>query len=126
MNFRKDGALWFVFAYQMLTIGSSFGILLSGLFLFTFIKKPLHLISILLLIVFIYYIGLKYEFIPLVRLNAVLQALNLFNPDFDLLVEVDHSAAVRVVPTIMALQSLEFFYRLLEWVWIFRLITSLQ
>lgn len=108
-NLKNDRMLWFVFTYQMLTLGSSFGILFFVLFLLTFIKKISNFLMIIFLLLMFYFSGLALNFEPLIRLNSIISATLVGTLDYSNLIEADHSASVRLIPFLMAFSSFEFY-----------------
>ena len=108
-NFKVDIKIWLACTYIILTAGSSIGILLFILLLFSFIKSIKRIFFLFNLSLLIYFIGLYYEFTPFVRLNDVLLSFVNLNGNYDNIIEADHSASVRIIPFLMAISSLEFY-----------------
>lgn len=103
-DLKQEKLLWFIFFYQMITFGSSYGILLMLLFILTFLNKPKYAIGIIALCVILIQIALENNFIPAIRIISVIKAYNFSNLDFSKLVKADHSASIRIIP------MLYFFY----------------
>jgi len=107
--YKKEKILWFVFIYQMLTFGSSFGILYIFILILAFIKKPIYLIGIILISILSISIAIKIDFIPLLRIFSVLDAINFSSDGFSDLVAADHSASIRIIPFIYFIKTLDFY-----------------
>lgn len=108
-NFRNDKYIWFVFAYLLLTLGSSFGILFFILLLISFVGRPRYFVSIFSLILIGLFFGYVFQIESLRRLVAVVNVVIFNINDYSRLIEVDHSASIRIIPLIMAVSSLDFF-----------------
>ena len=100
-NLIKDGKkdyIWLIFLYPMLTMGSGFAIVLLLIFLLKFLelKKAIYML-VLILIAFIVVLNLN---IPAVdRVMRFGEAFLKLDPN--LMMVADHSASIRVVPTLL-------------------------
>ena len=108
-NIRKEKMLCFVFLYQILTIGSSFGILFLLFLLLTFLKEPKYFAGIFIMTSALIFIGIENNFVPLIRVIDTIVAINFSSDDYSDLVYADHSAAVRIIPLLMFLKDLDFY-----------------
>lgn len=94
----KDKFIWFTFLYPMLTMGSGFAIVMLLVFFLKYIeiKKIIYILPFLI-VAFIIVLNLN--------LSAVERVIKFgeafFKLDAKLMIEVDHSASIRVVPTFL-------------------------
>lgn len=103
---RNNIMIWFVFLYSMLTMGSGFAIVLLLFFLLRFLKIR-GLLYLLPLLFITSILVLSIDLPAVGRVVKFGQAFIKLDPN--LMIEADHSASIRVVPTILYLNTLDFF-----------------
>ena len=95
---KRDKYIWLIFLYPMLTMGSGFAIVL----LLAFLPK---IIKIRKLIIFLPFVVVAFMVVLNLDLPAVERVLSFgrafFSLDPDAMMNADHSASIRVVPTIL-------------------------
>lgn len=106
--FKKEKMLWFVFLYEMLTIGSAYGILFLIIFLLTFLNIK-YLWFVIIIPVFLFLIAYENNYLPLLRIINTVTSINFNDKDYSDLISADHSAAVRLIPFFIFLRDWEFF-----------------
>lgn len=103
-DLRYDKKLWFVFLYSMLTLGSATALLFIGIIFVRFIR-PRNLVPFIAMIVFFSFIISSFELNSIDRTYKT--ALATITLDEAAIVEADHSASFRIVPTIVLTKKLD-------------------
>lgn len=105
-DLKSDLFIWIAFLYTMLTMGSSFAIVLLLVFLLKFIEIK----KILYLTPFIVFLGLLILNIESHSVERVVHfSKAFFEFDKDLMIQTDLSAAIRVVPFMIYIDSFNLF-----------------
>lgn len=97
-SFRKYRYVWLSFLWVMLTITSATAIIILFLILSKYLK-PRNLVFACGAVALIFMVGVTSDFKPLKRSTTFIQAVA--TADTDKMIEADHSASIRVVPTIL-------------------------
>ena len=99
LDVKNDKLVWISFLWTMLTMGSAAAILLIGFVLLRFINS-LRLIAIIIgIVLFSNFMG----FIAFERVSQLLMVISTL--DMDMLIALDHSASVRIVPLVIVFQT---------------------
>lgn len=106
---KKERIVWLVFVYEILTIGSSFGILLFLFLVLTLIKNPKYLVGIVLMFTLFISLAVDFGFVPLMRVIDTIIAVNFSGDDYSDLILADHSASVRIIPILEFFKHLDFY-----------------
>jgi hypothetical protein len=99
---KSDYIIWLLYLYQIVTMNSAFGYLLIMLFLLKFVNWRTIIVVSLSIIAFVF-LAVKFEINAFLRVYNVLQAVITFSDV--IILKADHSAAMRIVPTMMYFKS---------------------
>lgn len=107
-DFKSDKCLWIAYSWCMLSCGSTSGILYFPLILLRYIKKKNFIVlSIPIILLFLFIINYTGELISFNRISSMLSSLSTL--DGIKLLEADHSAAMRFSPMIYFFQNFNLF-----------------
>ncbi|MDA9027174.1 hypothetical protein N9I12_00070 [Gammaproteobacteria bacterium] len=98
LDLKNDKLVWLSFLWTMLTMGSATAILFAGLILLRLIKTSSFIAIIIGISLFINFTGI----IPFNRIAQLFMAIS--ELDRDVLIAVDHSASVRIVPILIVFE----------------------
>lgn len=103
-DFKRDKWIWIAYSWCMLFCGSTSGIIYFPLILLRYIKKKnLLILSIPIIVLFLFILNYSGESISLNRISSLLSAMATL--DGITLLEADHSAAMRFSPMVYFFQN---------------------
>lgn len=104
IDFKSDKWVWLAFIWTMLTMGSGTAFLFIGIILLKFIQRK-NIVPLLIVLSIMIFITASFEISAKDRtFNVFLATLTL---DPDTIIEADHSASFRIVPTIVLSSMLD-------------------